>query len=79
VSSATTLTVKDISSYSCPALVDNSNWLSTVTYGDTFEITMNGDSVTVTRTDGGGSGWCMNLSFKCCKGVFLKFKCQFLN
>ena len=78
VSSETTVTVYGISSYNCPAQVDKSNWLSRDTYGDTFEITLNGDSVTATRTDGNGRGWCMHLSFKCCKGVFLIFNYSIL-
>ena len=71
VNSSTTVTVDGISSYNCPTQVDKTNWISTATYGDTFEVTMNGDSITVTRTDGQESGWCVSLSFKCCKGVVL--------
>ena len=78
VSSATTVNVNGISSYNCPAHVDKSNWLATDTYSDTFEITLNGDSVTANRTDGGGDGWCMHLSFRCCDGVFLIFKCSII-
>ena len=78
VSSATTVNVNGISSYNCPAHVDKSNWVSTDINGDTFEITLNGDSVTATRTDGGGDGWCMHLSFRCCEGVFLIFMCAVL-
>ena len=74
---ATTVTVNGISSYNCPSQVDKSNWLSTDTYGDTFAITLNGDSVTATRTDAVG-GWAMHLSFKCCKGVLVIFKCSIL-
>ena len=54
----------------CPTYVDRNNW---ITVGedhsfDTFGITQNGDSITVTRTDGGGDSWCMGLSFECCLG-----------
>jgi hypothetical protein len=73
VSSATTVTVNDISSYNCPSQVDKSNWLSTDTFSDAFGISINGDSVTATRTDDAGAGWSMSLSFKCCKGMFLIF------
>ena len=83
MTSATTVTVNGISSYNCPAIVNKRNWLSDnraviLALKDTFEITMNGDSVTATRIDGGAVGWCFHLSFYCCKGVFPIFKCSLL-
>ena len=78
MTSATTVIVNNISSYNCPSLVDKNNWLSTDTYGDVFEIAKNGDTIRATRNDGGGDGWCIDLSFTCCKGVLLILKCSLL-
>ena len=72
VNSPTTISVEGISSYVCPTYVDKYNWLTVGEdhSSDAFEINQDGDSITVTRTDGGGSLWCMGLSFACCQGVF---------
>ena len=68
--SPTTISVTGIASYVCPTHVDRNNWLTVGEdhLSDAFEITQNGDSITVTRIDGGGVLWCMGLSFECCRG-----------
>ena len=58
-------------------MVDKNNWLATDSYDDTFGITLDGDSVTVTRSDATG-GWCVPLSFQCCKGMLLMFNFQYI-
>ena len=51
--------------HKCPAEVSRKNWAGTDTWGDTFEITQNGNEVTAKRKDA-ESGWGMYLQFKCC-------------
>ena len=75
VNSQQTINVELISSYVCPTKVDKTNWLTDVNHNDAFGVTTDGDSITVTRTDGGGNGWCMSLSFQCCTGVHFTFIC----
>ena len=60
-----------MASYFCPTHVDRNNWLTVGedhNHHNTFGITQNGVSITVTRTDGGGDLWCIGLSFECCQG-----------
>ena len=57
--------------YTCPALVNRSNWVSAAASSDeTFSvstgITANGWAIVTTRVDGTG-GWSVNLQFKCCR------------
>ena len=51
--------------------MDKRNWhiVGEDHVGDAFEINQDGDSLTVARTDGGGNGWCIALSFECCQGM----------
>jgi len=55
----------------CPSDVSVANWLGTDTYGDTFAITVEGSTITATRTDTGdlSNGWGMNLEFMCSAGT----------
>ena len=50
----------------CPVSVSKANWLGSDSYGDTFNIQPDKDTIVVTRTDAVGSGWGMNLRVKCC-------------
>jgi len=50
----------------CPAKLSKANWLGSDSYGDTFSIVADQDTITVTRTDAPGSGWGMNPIVKCC-------------
>ena len=76
--SPTTIYAQGISSYVCPARVDRNNWL---TEGedhvrDVFEINQDGNIITVTRTN--NAGWCIDLSFECCRGelgLYAKYYC----
>ena len=57
--------------YTCPALVNRSNWVSAAASSDeTFSvstgITANGWAIATTRVDSTG-GWSVNLQFKCCR------------
>ena len=72
-----TINVELISAYVCPTKVDKTNWLTTGgdQINDAFGVSTDGDSITVTRTDGGGNGWCMSLSFQCCTGANFIFIC----
>eukprot|EP00035_Acanthoeca_spectabilis_P023241 m.448455 g.448455 ORF g.448455 m.448455 type:complete len:882 (+) comp19663_c0_seq1:96-2741(+) len=51
----------------CPAVINQTNWLNTATYGDTFSSTLeqNGTVLSVTRTDA-TTPWGMGLSVRCC-------------
>ena len=51
----------------CPSQVDRDNWAVTgeyANYGDTFRITVSGETVTAQRTDG-SAGWGLSLQFFC--------------
>ena len=71
ISEPTTISVDGISPYVCPAYVDKRNWLTVGEdhVDDAFEVNQDGDSLTVTRADGWGNGWCIALSFECCQGM----------
>jgi hypothetical protein len=49
----------------CPAAVSMTNWLTSDTYGDTFDVQVDGDTITVARTDSPGTSWGMELGFRC--------------
>ena len=50
----------------CPASADKSNWRSGDLYDDKFAIQQSGNGLSVTRVDGGGTGWGMQLVVLCC-------------
>ena len=64
-SGAHTKTVKVISEYTCPIVVNKDNWLGEDGHSDTFSVRQRETDIVVTRTDS-TSGWGMNLEFQCC-------------
>jgi hypothetical protein len=66
------------SGYQCAAAYDKNNWKSQCTwasadkictYSETFAVTVNGDAVTVRRSDHATWGWGSDLAFDCCPGT----------
>ena len=55
----------------CPNFVNKDNWLNVQSYGYTgytFELSQEGNQLTVTRTDviAGINGWTIDLYISCC-------------
>ena len=78
-SGAQTKTVKVISEYTCPIVVNKDNWLGEDGHSDTFSVRQRETDIVVTRTDS-ASGWDMNLRFQCCGKIsnvkHSKFSCS---
>jgi len=53
------------SSFTCPTLVDQHNWLSGDNFPDRFQVSTEGSKVHVTR-EGSDPHWSLNLAFQCC-------------
>jgi len=69
-STETTVFVDNINPDACPVSVDQNNWDSSETNGDTFSVKVSTGcacrrAVTVYRSDAVGEGWGMNLHFAC--------------
>jgi len=59
----------------CPTLVNNLNWLDGHTWPDVFQVSQQGLTVTVTRTDL-NEGWGMDLWFECDRTAPHNYKCE---
>ena len=61
-----TLTVPE--GLKCPNFVNKDNWLNDQRYSYTFELSQEGNQLTVTRTDviAGINGWTIDLYISCC-------------
>jgi hypothetical protein len=53
----------------CAATANKRNWLGGDVYDDTFAIEQSGTTLRVTRTDGGGVGWGLDLRIRCCSAA----------
>ena len=50
----------------CPSILDKTNTYPSSNHDNTWSVSQNGRSLTVTRTDK-SEGWDANLSFQCCE------------